>query len=101
MERLRYRSYTLEKALILGAHSRQRLAEVRLCVLISGSACGEPGCVSGEPGCVSARRPTVERTIKEAAAGGARMIQLREKGLSDRKFLERARQVRFWTRGAG
>ena len=44
VEQLRYRSYTLEKALILGAQSRQRLAEVRLCVLVSGSACGEPGC---------------------------------------------------------
>ncbi len=85
MEQLRYRSYTLEKALILGAQSRQRLAEVRLCVLVSGSAC----------------RAALEWTIKEAAAGGAGMIQLREKSLSDREFLERARQVRRWTREAG
>ena len=100
VEQLRYRSYTLEKALILGAQSRQRLAEVRLCVLVSGSACGEPGCASGEPGCVSAPRPILEWTIKEAAAGGAGMIQLREKSLSDREFLERARKVRRWTREA-
>jgi thiamine-phosphate pyrophosphorylase len=85
MEKLRYQSYTLEKALILGAQSRQRLAEIRLCVLISESAC----------------RASMEWTIKEAAAGGARMIQLREKSLSDREFLERARQVRRWTREAG
>jgi thiamine-phosphate pyrophosphorylase len=81
MEKLRYQSYTLEKALILGAQSRQRLAEVRLCVIISESVC----------------RASMEWTIKEAAAGGAGMIQLREKGLSDRDFLERAGQVRRWT----
>jgi thiamine-phosphate pyrophosphorylase len=85
MERLRYRSYTLEKALILGAQSRKRLAEVRLCLLADGDSC----------------RASLEGTIKEAAAGGARMIQLREKSLSDREFLERARQVRLWTREAG
>jgi thiamine-phosphate pyrophosphorylase len=85
MERFRYRSYTLEKALILCAHSRQRLAEVRLCLLADGDSC----------------RASLERTIKEAAAGGARMIQLREKNLSDREFLERARQVRRWTREVG
>jgi thiamine-phosphate pyrophosphorylase len=101
MERLRYRSYTLEKALILGAQSRQRLAEVRLCLLVSGSSFGEPGGVSGEPGWVSARRPILERTIKEAAAGGVRMIQLRETNRNDREFLERAREVRRWTREAG
>jgi len=94
VEQLRYRSYTLEKALILGDQSRQRLAEVRLCVLVSGSA-------RGEPDCASARRPALEWTIKEAAAGGAGMIQLREKSLSDQEFLERARQVRRWTRKAG
>jgi len=85
VEQLRYRSYTLEKALILGAQSRQRLVEVRLCVLVSGSAC----------------RAALEWTIKEAAAGGAGMVQLREKSLSDREYLERARQVRRWTREAG
>jgi len=85
MEKLRYRSYTLEKALILGAQSRQQLAEVRLCVLISGGNC----------------RASLEWIIKEAAAGGARMIQLREKSLSDREFLELAREGRRWTSEAG
>src|SRR5262249_38743364 len=35
------------------------------------------------------------------AAGGADMIQLREKQLDDRALLERARNVRRWTRQAG
>src|SRR5205085_7154473 len=40
-------------------------------------------------------------TIAEVAAGGAHIIQLREKGLADRELLERARNVRRWTRQAG
>src|SRR5205823_13726171 len=40
-------------------------------------------------------------TIREAGAGGAHMIQLREKSLSDRALLGRARQVRHWTHEAG
>jgi thiamine-phosphate pyrophosphorylase len=102
MEKLRYRSYTLEKVLVLGAQARERLAEVRLCVLVSGSDIGEASRASiddGERGCVSA--PRLEWLIKEAAAGGAGMIQLREKNASDRDLLEQARQVRHWTREAG
>ena len=104
VEKLRYRAYTLEKAIALGSQARERLADVRLCVLVSSGDYGEPGSVSGdygEPGCVSARRPALEWVIKEAAAGGAGMIQLREKNLIDRELLERARQVRRWTREAG
>jgi len=67
-EKLRYRSYTLEKAIVLGSQAREHLADVRLCVLVSSSE-------DGEPGCLSARRPALEWVIKEAAAGGAGMIQ--------------------------
>lgn len=82
---LRYRGYTLERVILLGAEARQRLEEVRLCVLLSGDQC-----VCG-----------LETTVREAAAGGAGMIQLREKGLPDRELLGRARQVRHWTRETG
>jgi thiamine-phosphate pyrophosphorylase len=85
IEKLRYDSYTLERVILLGARSRQRLAEVRLYVLLTGSLCAKP----------------LEWTIKEAAAGGAQMFQLREKDLSDRDMLERARQVRRWIRQEG
>jgi thiamine-phosphate pyrophosphorylase len=39
-------------------------------------------------------------TIREAADGGADIFQLREKNLSDRELIERARNVRRWTREA-
>jgi thiamine-phosphate pyrophosphorylase len=85
MEQVRYRCYTLERAIILGTTARQRLADARLYVLLGGSAC------------VAA----LDWTIREAAAGGAQIIQLREKNLTDRELLARARQVRRWTREAG
>lgn len=84
LERLRYRTYTLERSLVLGAAARERLAEARLYILLTGSACAA----------------SLDWTIKEAAAGGARMFQLREKQLDDRALLERARNVRRWTRQA-
>jgi len=84
-EQLRYQCYTLERALLLGADARQRLAQARLYVLLTGAQC----------------RAALDWTIKEAAAGGASIFQLREKDLSDRALLERARQVRRWTRDAG
>jgi thiamine-phosphate pyrophosphorylase len=40
------------------------------------------------------------RTIEQAAAGGATVFQLREKTLTDRDLLDRARDVRRWTRQA-
>ncbi len=85
LEQLRYRSYTLERALLLGADARQRLADARLYVLVSGSLC----------------TAALDWTIHEAAAGGAQVFQLREKHLTDRALLERARQVRRWTREVG
>src|SRR5207248_117972 len=57
----------------------------RLYVLLSGETCAA----------------ALDWTIAEAAAGGAHVIQLREKGLRDRELLARARQVRRWTRQAG
>jgi thiamine-phosphate pyrophosphorylase len=82
LEQLRYRSYTLERAIVLGATARERLADARLYVLLTGSACAA----------------ALDWTIHEAAAGGATVFQLREKTLIDRALLERARQVRRWTR---
>jgi thiamine-phosphate pyrophosphorylase len=85
LEKLRYRSYVLERALLLGASARQRLAEARLQVLVTGARCAAG----------------LEWTVREAMAGGAQIIQLREKNLTDRELLERARQVRRWTRQDG
>ena len=82
---MRYRSYTLERAAFLGSAARERLANVRLCLLLTGLQCVR----------------SLEETIKEATAGGVGMIQLREKDLTDRELLERARQVRQWAFDAG
>jgi thiamine-phosphate pyrophosphorylase len=81
LKRLRYRSYTLERVLLLGVTARQRLANARLYVLVTGARCAA----------------ALDWTIQEVATGGARIIQLREKGLPDRELLERARKVRQWT----
>jgi thiamine-phosphate pyrophosphorylase len=79
---LRYRTYTLEKALLQNREAAKRLADVCLYVLVSRRAC----------------RASLEWTIKEAAAGGAGAVQLREKAATDRDLLARAEAVRRWTR---
>lgn len=84
-ESLRYKSYTLERAICLGTESRRRLVDAKLYVLLTGSQCAA----------------SLDWTIQEAAAGGAQIIQLREKDCNDRDLLDRARQVRRWTRQAG
>jgi thiamine-phosphate pyrophosphorylase len=85
VEQLRYRSYTLERALVLGTEARRRLVDAKLYVLLSGSGC----------------QAALDWTIAEAAAGGADIVQLREKALPDGELLGRARDVRRWTRKAG
>ena len=85
VEALRYRAYTLERAVVRGAASRARLATARLYLLLSGSAASA----------------SLEWVIEQAAAGGVDVIQLREKQLSDRELIDRARNVRRWIRKAG
>jgi thiamine-phosphate pyrophosphorylase len=85
IERIRYQSYTLERALILGGAARDRLADARLYVLVTDALC----------------RASLAGTVKEALLGGAQIVQLREKGIDDRTFLARAREVRRLTRAAG
>lgn len=80
-EVLRYDVYTLEKLTLTAATSRRILNETRLYVLVGGL-------------------PTLgdlTRVVGEALAGGAQVIQLREKGLPDRELLRRAREVRILT----
>jgi thiamine-phosphate pyrophosphorylase len=85
IEALRYRSYTIERAVALGGAARERLSSARLYVLLTRSQCSA----------------SLDWTIREAAAGGADVFQLREKTLPDRELLELARTVRRWTRSAG
>jgi thiamine-phosphate pyrophosphorylase len=85
LEQLRYHAYTLERAIHLGSNARERLADAKLYVLLTGSQCAA----------------ALDWTIQQAAEGGASIFQLREKALNDRELLARARDVRRWTRQAG
>ncbi len=85
LEGLRYRAYTLERAILLGADDHERLAGAKLYLLLSGAT----------------SRAALDWTIAEAAAGGVDVVQLREKNLADRDLLRRAREVRRWARQAG
>lgn len=82
-EAIRYRLYTLEKALDVGTLSRERLAEVRLCVLVDARDSAED----------------FELLVRKLVEAGVGMVQLREKHLDDRELLTRARQLRKLTRG--
>ncbi|MCI0381291.1 MAG: thiamine phosphate synthase [Gemmataceae bacterium] len=85
LEKLRYQSYTLEKALLLGADARACLADAKLYVLVTEELC----------------RASLVGTVREALAGGAQVIQLREKKQTDRRLLAMARDLRRMTRQAG
>jgi thiamine-phosphate pyrophosphorylase len=84
LEAIRYRSYTVERAVLLGVTAHERLAKAQLYLLVTGSQC----------------KSALDWTIQEAVDGGVGIVQLREKELDDRRLLERARQVRKWTRQA-
>ena len=85
IESLRYRSYTLEKALNIGSKNREKLINARLYVLLTGEQC----------------RAAMDWTIEQAAAGGVDIVQLREKKLPARELLARARDLRRFTHKAG
>ena len=82
-EAIRYRLYTLEKAVDVGRASRERLEGVRLCVLVDGRDSAAE----------------FERLVGELVEAGVGMIQLRDKHLDDRELVARARQLRELTRG--
>ncbi len=84
-EVLRYDVYTIEKLTMTAVFSRRSLVDQRLMVLVGGL-------------------PTLGDltwVVAEAIKGGAEVIQLREKGSTDREFLRRARDVRILTAQAG
>lgn len=84
-EQLRYRFYTIEKALQTTVHSREQLADRTLYLLVTEELCHHG---SGP-------------AIREALAGGVDIVQLREKSMDDRALVEFGRRVRQWTRDAG
>ncbi len=84
LEQLRYRLYTIEKALTTTLTARERLAGCDLYLLVT------------EALCLRGSGPV----IRQALEAGVRIVQLREKELTDRSLLESARRIRKWTREA-
>jgi len=78
IEQLRYRLYTLQRAVQISVDSHRRLARTQLYALIDG----------GET--CDALSASAERLI----AAGVDAIQLRDKRLDDRQLLHRARRLR-------
>ena len=78
IERLRYNAYTLEKRLMGRLFVGSRFADVRLYVIITSGMC----------------RGSVRETARQAVAGGADAIQLREKQVSDNQLLALAAELR-------
>ena len=80
-EVLRYDIYTVEKMTMTAVAAHRSLGDARLMVLVGGL-------------------PTfgdLTWVVEEAIAGGADVIQYREKGVPDRELLRRAREVRILT----
>jgi thiamine-phosphate pyrophosphorylase len=82
-EQLRYRAYTLERAVEITRSSRQRLTSARLYVLLDGRQSPEE----------------FERLARSLVEAGVHVIQLRDKRLGDRELLVRARLLRTLTQG--
>jgi thiamine-phosphate pyrophosphorylase len=83
LERLRYRAYTLERAVDITRSSLDRLANSRLYVLLDSRKTEDE----------------FRSVVKSLIAGGTHIIQLRDKSLDDRALLTRARILRELTRG--
>jgi thiamine-phosphate pyrophosphorylase len=77
VERIRYRTYDLEKRFEEASRPKVRLAAGGLCVLLTESLC---------------RRPWQE-VLHAVLAGGAAAVQVREKEMPDGQLLARARET--------
>jgi len=84
LEQLRYRSYTLQRAVAITGRSNDRLAGARLYVLLDGRA----------------TLADFEVLARGLVAAGVDVVQLRDKRLDDRALLARAQCLREITRGA-
>lgn len=84
LEQLRYRAYTLHRAVEITRTSLERLGRARLYVLIDGRSSPE----------------TFAALARSLVDAGVDVIQLRDKQLDDRRLLERARLLREATRSS-
>ena len=81
LKQLRYRGYTLQRAVEITRTSLERLNQARLYVLIDGRRSMEE----------------FEQFAQSLIDAGVHMLQLRDKRLDDRQLLERARRLRELT----
>jgi thiamine-phosphate pyrophosphorylase len=84
-ERLRYRAYTLHQVIGRSVDARARLEGARVYVLVDGRDSPE----------------AFESLVASVLAGGADVVQLRDKRLEDRTLVDRAHRLRRLTREAG
>jgi thiamine-phosphate pyrophosphorylase len=77
MKQLRYKAYTVQRAVTITANSRLRLAGAKLYVLIDG--------------CSS--KQEFEKLVRALVETSVHVIQLRDKRLDDRQLLARGRQL--------
>jgi len=85
VEQLRYRCYTLQRAMRIGERAIERLSHARLYVLVDARS----------------SEGDLRDLVASLVGAGVHIIQLREKRLRDRELLARARLVRDLTRGTG
>ena len=74
VEQIRYRAYTLEKAILGTAFNRSRFEEAHLYVLVD--ACGE-----------TSQFAKLEKLVSTLVEAGVDLIQLRDKSLTDRELV--------------
>ncbi len=82
VEQLRYEVYALEQGILIGGPRRARLRSALLHVMVTEELCRGPWLT----------------VCEQAIAGGADVLQLREKSLGDDELLDRARRLRELTR---
>ena len=84
-EKLRYQFYSIEQMLVMFLDRRDKLSGAKLYLLVTDELCPKG----------------LGPLVKDAIAGGVDIIQLREKGMNDRRLIETAKMLREWTLGAG
>jgi len=82
IETIRYRLYTLEKAVLLTQGNRKRLEGRNLYLLVTSELCQQG----------------FEKVVRESTAAGVGIVQLREKSLPDRELVRLGKRIREWTR---
>lgn len=84
-EQIRYELYSVEKAILTTFASQRQFDGRHVYLLLSSNQC----------------RGEVLEVLRDAIAGGVRIVQIREKSMPDRELLEYARAVRRITRESG